>query len=410
MKKIKYLIITGILPVFVPEQIVGQNLILNPSFEDYYSCPYQISTPDTAYFVDSIMNWYTPSQGTSDYFHTCAADTAVDIPSNGMGNEPAYHGNAYAGIMSCAFEGTCSSGSATPYKEYIAGTFSVALTAGQEYRFTAHISCADNLWCSTDMGVYFTSTKVFFPDCEEINATPQIDFGTITPSKTGWTKYSGNFTASGGELYCIIGSFSGVCPASLTYYYIDSVSLSPVTPSPVTLVKFSGKCLGNQNLLEWTTAMEVNNDYYIIEKSTDSEIFKQIGIVNGSGSVNSERNYTFLDNVPARGTSYYRLKQVDFNGDFEYSKAISVHVSPTAEAITLAYNPYHESLVIYGLESLSGSAQLQINDPAGRIIWDKTITPHEEPFELNCSGLPSGMYIISIADNKNRVANSFVKW
>jgi len=93
---------------------------------------------------------------------------------------------------------------------------------------------------------------------------------------------------------------------------------------PVELLSFEGAVKSSSILLTWITASEENNSYFAIERSHDGVHFTEIGSVEGMGTTNSENHYQFEDIFPFTGRSYYRLKQVDFNGQYEYSSVISV--------------------------------------------------------------------------------------
>jgi hypothetical protein len=84
-------------------------------------------------------------------------------------------------------------------------------------------------------------------------------------------------------------------------------------PLPVELVDFKGACINGQVRLEWTTASELNNDYFLVERSMDLSQWEVIGQVDGVGNSVSPINYSFVDESPA-GTAYYRLRQVDLDG------------------------------------------------------------------------------------------------
>ncbi len=90
---------------------------------------------------------------------------------------------------------------------------------------------------------------------------------------------------------------------------------------PVELVKFEVLPTNGTNLIAWTTGMELNNDYFVIEKSLNGKDFHSIGEVNGYGKSSHEIDYNFIDEAPYENT-YYRLKQVDLDGSVEYSKVI----------------------------------------------------------------------------------------
>jgi len=99
------------------------------------------------------------------------------------------------------------------------------------------------------------------------------------------------------------------------------------TPTlPVELINFEANKINGKVQLNWTTASENNNDQFIIEQSNDNLEYKEIGAVAGAGTSNTLNQYSFLHDQPFVGINYYRLKQLDLNGTFEYSNIISVRI------------------------------------------------------------------------------------
>ena len=105
---------------------------------------------------------------------------------------------------------------------------------------------------------------------------------------------------------------------------------------PVELIKFSAKHNGKYVDVTWSTLNEKNNDYFTIEKSSDGLIFEELAVVNGAGNSTVILNYKVTDQNPITGTSYYRLKQTDYNGQFTYSQIESVK---TGSGLTLSVFP-----------------------------------------------------------------------
>jgi hypothetical protein len=93
---------------------------------------------------------------------------------------------------------------------------------------------------------------------------------------------------------------------------------------PISLLHFSGKKVGTKNKLYWATATELNNDYFVVEKSTTGEKFKQMAAINGAGNSTSLINYSVIDENVDNTINYYRLKQVDFDGSSTFSEIISI--------------------------------------------------------------------------------------
>jgi subtilisin-like proprotein convertase family protein len=133
-------------------------------------------------------------------------------------------------------------------------------------------------------------------------------------------------------------------------------SKNDANPLPVNLLYFAGNCEENEVLLNWKTATEINNDYFIIEKSADTEVFRQIGSLEGAGNSISERTYQFID-IDPYDESYYRLKQVDYNGDVTIHNII--YVSCYKNTPEFYPNPTKDKLFLnekvnYKLFSLDG--------------------------------------------------------
>ena len=104
-------------------------------------------------------------------------------------------------------------------------------------------------------------------------------------------------------------------------------------PLPVELTSFAGTLNGNTVTLNWQTATETNNSGFAIERSSSSPgaIWDKIGFVEGNGTSTETKNYSFADKNLLSGKYSYRLKQIDFDGSFEYSEIVNVDVSSPAK-------------------------------------------------------------------------------
>lgn len=127
-------------------------------------------------------------------------------------------------------------------------------------------------------------------------------------------------TTSGAEVLVTVSNSCGSQSKNLTIY-VDGVL-------PIELLSFDGSVINSRNvLLEWSTASEKNNDYFIIERSVDGYNWLQIKNIDATGNSNTQINYTTIDNSAPRAIVYYKLSQVDFDGNSEKFDPISVNLT-----------------------------------------------------------------------------------
>ena len=175
---------------------------------------------------------------------------------------------------------------------------------------------------------------------------------------------------------------------------------------PIKLTFFKGKNAGNKNVLEWTTASEMNNDYFVIERKSEGEWeseWEMIGQLKGAGNSTTIRNYEFVDNSPfpkgrvGDGLLYYRLKQMDFDGNYTYSKVVTVNQTQSDNLNTLFSS---EKNIINCLLTSSVNEKISINliDILGRKVITETsdIKVGENKLSLDISKYPTGMYVIQL--------------
>jgi len=140
-----------------------------------------------------------------------------------------------------------------------------------------------------------------------------------------WYEWSDTYIASytGVMYFQIVANTVYGGPTSI---YIDDVTIveSPPIGLPITLLYFKGKYENETNILFWSTASEINNDYFTIEKSYDGYVFNIVDHIEGAGYSLHQLYYEFHDTNVQPIITYYRLKQTDYDGKFEYSEIISV--------------------------------------------------------------------------------------
>lgn len=220
------------------------NLIFNPSFEEYTECPKRIEATGHLSIVDG---WFQPTGGSADYFNRCS-NNSCGVPRNKMGFQEAHSGHGYCGIY-------CNK---TEYREYLQTELKQPLRQGCTYLLTFYVSLSEYSTCAiatiggllTPYRVEDTArTMLIHKEVRDLgggmkqaisdNFIPQIQNNRDNPLTDWrrWQKISGTFVAEGGERFLTIGNFATaaksniVVPDSLTmeltgaYYYIDDVSL-----------------------------------------------------------------------------------------------------------------------------------------------------------------------------------------
>lgn len=156
-------------------------------------------------------------------------------------------------------------------------------------------------------------------------------------------------------------------------------SSAHLSPTPIKLLAFDASVLSsNEVKLQWSTATETNNNFFTVERSKDALEFEAVQKVAGAGISTVTKYYTINDQAPLPGTSYYRLKQTDYNGTSTYSQIASVSIESFRTGITIFPNPSSGTL---NLEILSRKAEeekghaLKIVDFSGKTIYSATIDP-----------------------------------
>lgn len=172
---------------------------------------------------------------------------------------------------------------------------------------------------------------------------------------------------------------------------------------PITLLYFDAQLKGNIVELEWETATEINNDYFTVEKTYDDIYYEQVEIVKGAGNSNIIIKYSAIDDQPYNGISYYRLKQTDFDGKYQYSGLVSVKYQQS-RGILIYPNPvYGDILFIETSEPDNSQINISFYSPLGELINSATISiPKGDLFTkiMLQQNLSPGIYYI-IAKSRN---------
>ncbi|MEM7109445.1 MAG: OmpA family protein [Bacteroidota bacterium] len=239
MKNLVSVIILLVMPFTMS---VGQNLLLNPGFEQHSKCPDDLTTKYRSEVVD---HWYSANEGTPDYFNKCSKEAG--IPYNWAGNAEAAEGRAYTGII------TYLKGS--EYREYIQGELGEPLKPKTHYRISFKFRLANNCGFVSDaLGVLLTNNKIKFLKANRIEVEPTLSLtreNALQPQTGGWEEFDMDYRAKGGEQFITVGNFISNeklktyqlksrktrhhMLSIAAYYYLDDISITEVKQQALAL-------------------------------------------------------------------------------------------------------------------------------------------------------------------------------
>jgi YHYH protein/Secretion system C-terminal sorting domain len=176
---------------------------------------------------------------------------------------------------------------------------------------------------------------------------------------------------------------------------------------PLSLIAFKGVNEKDKNKLIWQTADEINVSHFMVERSRDGLKFEEIGKIYAKNTTNGEQSYFFMDENPMQ-TNYYRLKMVDTDGAFDYSKTISI---ANNQSNTIRIFPSIVKDIIYiRSQNALDNATVKVSDLMGRTLIHSVINLEKgEQTTLNMATLSKGLYLISIDNNGFKTVNKIVK-
>ncbi len=211
-----------------------------------------------------------------------------------------------------------------------------------------------------------------------------------------WDGFSWNYPLPGVDPTSVSGEVATTTP--LTDF--GGVVLASNDPSsnilPIELLVFHAEAKEKSVLTSWSTASEINNDYFVVERSRNAVNFFEVGRIEGAGDSNVQLNYQLLDRDPYTGLSYYRLKQVDYDGAFTYSETVAVQFDG-ASGISLDQAYLCEAGLCIAYRAEHGPLNLTLHDITGRLIVDHRISAESNfitiPFDA-----ARGIYLVSLSN------------
>jgi hypothetical protein len=181
-------------------------------------------------------------------------------------------------------------------------------------------------------------------------------------------------------------------------------SITCTPPLPVEMSQFNGYAEGKTNHLYWSTYSEINNDHFIVEKSKDAINYETHSIIDGAGNSNSVIQYECTDPRPYP-TTYYRLKQVDFNGDIKYYGPVVLENNQLSglQVQSIYPNPAHEIFNIRLFNITPTNTHIQVYDAVGKLMESRVMqVAGEVTCSFHSSSWSAGLYIIKVINTDNQ--------
>jgi hypothetical protein len=214
---------------------------------------------------------------------------------------------------------------------------------------------------------------------------------------------SGGGDASGatGSVSYTIGqvSYTTASGSSGTSAAGIQIALNAGNPLPIELVRFEGRCTGEKVQLSWQTAAELNNDFFVAEKSKDGRNWTVLATIPGG---KASKEYSCADEQPATPVAYYRLKQVDLDGTFSYSQVVHVvGCAGKAKAITLYPNPTATGVYL-AADEVEGM-EYELYDTRGALLRKGKM--QNGTTYIDMSAWAAGTYFLKLRQNNSFINN-----
>jgi hypothetical protein len=232
----------------------------------------------------------------------------------------------------------------------------------------------------------------------------KIDGGALTTTATrtnttfALTTQSYNFVAT--QTTHVLSLRPTVTTTVTSGMIIDDIDICPLIVLPIELITFNGNLEDDYSKLYWQTITEINNDYFILEKSADGIVWRDIAKIDGAGNSTQIKNYSFNDYELLPEIMYYRLKQVDFDGKKTNSQIVTIQNSIYSGVLTVFPNP---SNGIYNIKTNEPVISYEVVDNLGRIVCNGTSAL------VDIQTCASGIYYLKIKLKNEVVIKKIIK-
>lgn len=194
----------------------------------------------------------------------------------------------------------------------------------------------------------------------------------------------------------ILNSGQAIHDPGLAYQHLKDMGWNS-TFLPVELTYFDATAKEKTVDLNWITATETNNQGFEIERSGNGKDWEIIGFTSGHGTTTEETNYQYKDQSPLPGISYYRLVQIDWDGEVTKSKIVSAKIFESLTTVEVFPNPVSDQIIIESGSAVTAPIHYQISSSVGKVIWQGVL--ENRRLEINCQNWPSGIYTLTTEDH-----------
>jgi len=194
--------------------------------------------------------------------------------------------------------------------------------------------------------------------------------------------------------------------ALLEELIIQKSQVSPDTDLPVEFTDFKGWNKNTVNVLQWVTETELNNEQFEIERSINPQDgFTTIGVVDGAGNSREVLTYLFEDTAPMLGLNYYRLRQVDFDGTFAYSKMIAIDVDGMKGLQVFFPNPTLDIVNYQFSTTQKETLNIAIIDVLGKTLTEKVYPTNSgiNTIRIDLTAYIAGTYLIKVQNSAGEI-------
>lgn len=412
----------------------GQNLVPNPSFEEYHNCPVFSNNIPYSPTYDSFLTvkaWVSPTWASPDYFNSCGAGSYL-IPDNSEGSQMPHKGNAYVGLI-------CYNGGG--YAEYIECKLRKAMLRGHLYITSFYVSLGDLSMIAIDqIAAHFSDTAYYQPYAPPLSLSKDISSppGIFITDTSGWVLVKDTFQAQGGEEWMTIGKFADTLyrsrPVSssghaYSYLYIDDVSITDLRPDTITKdtiicalnTPLKLRATSTQGVHSWSngdTASYINvalpGNYICITRDTqvyvdEFEIRKVPHLFVGNDTIICKQaaGTVAFGSTKAKGSSYtwntgdtlsdiyplyagvYTLTERNECGTSTDSVNVNISDCELNVALPSAFTPNGDGVndVLYVRGNAISSIHLLIYDRKGRQVFES------ENIQIGWNGMYNGAYL-----------------